>query len=99
MPEWAGDIVYEAAERHGVTAEDVVSTSRRVQIVDARAEAMYRIYEMRKLWPSVSTTKIGGWFDRDYTSVSHLIARHGEEFGLPRLVANYSRLRQGRSPQ
>lgn len=91
MPAWAAVIVYESAARYEVTAEDVMSESRRVPVVDARAEAMYLLYEMRAKWPWISTTKIGGWFNRDFTSVAHLISRHAEEFGLPRLAGNYTK--------
>lgn len=59
------------AEKHGVTRDDIISHGRKPAMVKARGEAMLLVYCG---WP-MTYTEVGRLFDRDHTSVIHLIAR------------------------
>lgn len=71
-------IIHDAAVRHCVHVSDVLSRTRGVMAAcDARAEAMYRVRDLRRPdgKPVFSFTAIGQIFDRDHTSVITAVAR------------------------
>ncbi|TIM14480.1 MAG: hypothetical protein E5Y67_12435 [Mesorhizobium sp.] len=91
MPEWARDILAAVADRHAICPSDIAGKKRNRPIIDARAEAAYLIKAAK---PMLSSVILGKWFDKDHTSIAHLIARHQEQHGLPKLVGyNVSHVR------
>ena len=82
MPEWARQIVAECAGRHGVSVADMAGECRTFNVVYARHEAMYLIKDCK---PVLSMPKIGGWFNRDHTTVGYALSSHADRNGLPRL--------------
>lgn len=83
MPDWAVKIVAEAADEHGICPSEIAGRKRFKFIVDARREAIYRVKAVK---PLMSCIILGRWFNRDHTSVTHLIASYSESTGAPRLV-------------
>ncbi|WIW52393.1 hypothetical protein LRP31_25575 [Mesorhizobium mediterraneum] len=83
MPEWAVAILAGVADRHAICPSDIASKRRHRPIVDARAESAYLIKAAK---PVLSSNILGKWFGKDHTSLAHLIARHQEQHGLPKLV-------------
>lgn len=67
-PEDAGALAVNVAETHGLDLEEMLSTSRRAECVDARLE-IYR--ELRKAgW---SYPRIGKFVGRDHTTIMHAL--------------------------
>lgn len=65
-------ILAEAADKHGVTVEDVLGPARPHRLTLARQEAMYRLrLDMR--W---SLPRIGSFMNRDHSTVLHGIEQH-----------------------
>lgn len=83
MPEWARLIIEEVADRHDVCPSAMAVDDRRQKVVRARSEAIYLIKSHR---PMLSTPRIGGWFDKDHTSILHALASHSDATGCPMLV-------------
>lgn len=83
MPEWARQIVDEAAKKHDVCPSHMAGDNRKYPVVRARNEAIYLI-KARK--PTLSSTQLANWFDRDHTSILHSIASYSDATGAPVLV-------------
>ena len=77
----AADIVRETAEKHGITAKDILGQCRRREYAWPRQEAMYRIFtECPHLsYPEIAR-RLGG---RHHTTVLHGVRRHCERNGIP----------------
>lgn len=67
-------IVKDVALKHQMTVEELLSATRRVPIVKARQEAMYRI----KIEIGCSLLELGRFFKKDHTTIMHAIERHAE---------------------
>ena len=72
LPPRIAEIVREAAARHRVRPEEVLSADRTRAVAYARFEA---IKACRALTPQPSMPQIGRWFGRDHTTVLHAL-RH-----------------------
>jgi hypothetical protein len=83
MPEWARLIVEEIADKHDICPSAIATDDRRHKVIRARNEAIYLIKCHR---PELSTPKIGGWFNKDHTSILHALASHSDKTGAPRMV-------------
>ncbi|MEA1902793.1 MAG: chromosomal replication initiator protein DnaA [Actinomycetota bacterium] len=64
-------IIRTTAQSFGFTVEDVLSSSRRQPLVLCRQVAMYLCRELTDL----SLPKIGGYFNRDHTTVLHSVEK------------------------
>jgi hypothetical protein len=72
-------IIEETARLHGLTSRDLVSQSRRKELVRARQEAMYRCAsETENSYPRIARA-----MKRDHTTVLHGVQKHAERNGLP----------------
>ena len=73
-------ILADVASARGVPVAQILSHRRTRRIAEARQEAWSRIYALRAGGPShtavYSLPQIGGWFDRDHTTVLHGIRAH-----------------------
>ena len=65
-------IMAEVAAKHGVTAHDIIETSRYRPIVSARHEVFYRICQERRY----STNRVARIFGRNDTSVRYAVGCH-----------------------
>lgn len=72
-PTWVVDLILATSEEHRVSPADVMSRSRRVKVVMARHDAIYRAKTFR---PTVSLKRLGTWFRRDHTSIGHALASY-----------------------
>lgn len=68
----AARVMRQAAERHGVSVEQIAGLCRQAKINAARQEAMWTVRERTPL----SLTQIGVLFNRDHTSVLWGIRQH-----------------------
>lgn len=68
------DIIRETAERYGVTVGALKGPGRNRHMLAARREAMVLV---RTVWPELSSAAMGRLFNRDHTSVLHLLRRAG----------------------
>lgn len=92
MPEWARQIVAEVCSKHMVFISDIAGMSRRHKVVRARNEAIYRVKANK---PSLSSTQMANWFDRDHVSILYAIASHSHATGDPMIVGyDLSRVRE-----
>jgi chromosomal replication initiation ATPase DnaA len=101
MPEWAIAIVAEISDQHAICPSEVAGRKRLPAIVEARRQAIYRVKAHK---PLMSCVILGKWFNRDHTSVTHLIATYSEATGAPKLVGydiekTRARYRQSRDSQ
>ena len=73
----ADQIIQQIAEKHGVTVEALKGRSRRGSIRAARKDAVRLIYKHTEL----STPEIGELFNRDHTTIVHLLTYDNAERG------------------
>jgi chromosomal replication initiation ATPase DnaA len=79
VPGWIAALAAVIATKHGTTPREIAGTGRRKNICAARFELWY---EIKKRNPKLTLPKIGGWFDRDHTSVLNGISKHATRNGL-----------------
>jgi chromosomal replication initiation ATPase DnaA len=72
------------AENHNLTVKDLKGQSRLRPIVAARQEAMWLMAEEIRPsgTPRYTNAQIGGWFNRDHTTVIHGRRAHAKRAGL-----------------
>lgn len=74
-------IIDQVAEKHGVSIEEILGPRMYAYLVEARQEAMYRLYEER---PNMSMRHIGACLgNRDHTTVRYGIRAHAKRNRLP----------------
>jgi hypothetical protein len=83
MPEWARLIVEHVADKHDICPSAMAADDRHHKVIRARNEAIYLIKCHR---PMLSTPRIGGWFNKDHTSILHALASHSDATGAPMMV-------------
>ena len=67
-------VIRETAEKHGLTEKELMAATRKVNVVKARQEAIYRIrHEVQK-----SMSEIGRFFNKDHTTILHALEKHVE---------------------
>ena len=71
-PQTPDEIINEIAEMRGVTLEDLKSISRKRNIAHTRQEIFYEL----KHHTDLSTSEMGGIFDRDHSTIVHGIKMH-----------------------
>jgi hypothetical protein len=68
-------IIKEVGEVHGLTKDQMLSDTRKREVVAARHELMYRIrHEI-----GMSFLEIGAYFKRDHTTIINSVFRHTEK--------------------
>jgi chromosomal replication initiator protein len=82
VPERVRSVIIEVAEKHNVPPREIMGRTRERSVVLARHEAIYRV---KALNPTFSSTQIGRWFNRDYTTILYAIAKYQDQNGAPRL--------------
>lgn len=70
-----------SAARFGVTTDDILSNTRRREVVEARHAAMYAAR-----LAGLSLPKIGAEYGKDHTTVLHAVTRVGENARLRRIA-------------
>ena len=75
-------IVLDVAEQHGVRPERIKSKQRDKQLVRARQRVMYEAFATKRF----SASQIGGWLNRDHSTVLYGIWKHAEGNKLPFLT-------------
>lgn len=74
-PRWR-QVVSEVAALHGATFADLIGASRKQKFHKARQEAIRRILEEITIdGKPPSSTILGRWFNRDHTSILHIMGR------------------------
>jgi chromosomal replication initiator protein len=76
------EIARSVAERHGLTLADLKGPARSPTFARPRQEAMALIRQLT----DHSLPKIGGFFNRDHTTVLHACRRHAERVEAARLA-------------
>lgn len=90
-PRHMREIAREVAEAYEVTVEDLRGRVRTRNIVLARHAAMYRM----RMEAGRSYQQIGGYLNRDHTTVMSGIRAHAARHGLPIILATNGRARGG----
>ena len=68
----AHSLVELVAAKHGITTKELMSPTRKKNIVEARQEAMYRI----KVSTGYSILEIARFFNKDHTTILHAISKY-----------------------
>jgi len=68
----AKSVIALVAAKHGITTADLMSVTRKKNIVEARQEAMYRI----KVSTGYSVLEIARLFSKDHTTILHAISKY-----------------------
>lgn len=72
------DVLAKVAIKHGVTRDEMMSTSRSLVVVRARHEACYLLMKEQKYGYS----DLGRIFGKDHTTILHGVRKHCETHGL-----------------
>jgi chromosomal replication initiation ATPase DnaA len=67
-------IIAEVALAHRVTVEDILGPGRSAPLVEARHKAIIEVAVRR---PAFSLPQIGRCFNRDHTTILHVLRKHG----------------------
>jgi hypothetical protein len=68
------ELIASIAQKHGLTAADIIGRSRRYKVVRARREAVRAVREAR---PSLSLVQVGRLFRRDFSTIRHFLITDG----------------------
>ena len=82
VPKWAREIIAGVAKKHDVTPNIIMLDFRLDKACIARREAIYRIKETK---PTLSSSQIGKWFEKNSATILYSLARHAEQTGEPAL--------------
>ena len=73
-------VVARVAGEHGVTVADIMSRSRKANLVLARYDA---IASVERQFPGISSVMLGRLFGRDHTTILHALGRRpGRRWGI-----------------
>lgn len=73
LPVHVRRIILAVATEHTLSPVDILRRSRHKPFVLARNQAMWELRELGNSFP-----RIGGWFQRDHSSVQHAVKMHKE---------------------
>lgn len=82
VPKWAAQLIVDTAAEHDVEPLQILFANRRLRVIAARREAIYRVKAEK---PMLSSPRIAGWFGLDHTTILHSLARYSDTTGAPRL--------------
>jgi chromosomal replication initiation ATPase DnaA len=68
------EIVSESLERHGVSLVELRGHRQSDRLKAARGEALVRVWKER---PDLSSGEVGRYFNREGSSVRHMLTRRG----------------------
>lgn len=83
VPERIREMILTMSAEAGVPPSEVLSGSRRAEVVALRNAITYRVKADK---PMLSAPRIATWFCCDHTTVLHRLAAHALKFGLPKLT-------------
>lgn len=83
IPLWVREIIREVSAKHDISPGEMISDSRRRNVIVARNEAIYLVKSVKM---ALSSPVIGRWFGKDHTTILHCLSSHAAKYDLPKLT-------------
>lgn len=66
------EVIAAVAAKHGLTSDDIIGRSRKLNVLAARKEAMRMAHSLR---PDLSSPQLGRIFKRDHTTILYILGK------------------------